>query len=266
LSEQSNNDINEISGINAANFGVTQSQESGKLNELRQVQGITTNTGVFDNFDLSMKLLGELLVGAIRSTEVYTEQEMENIVEEFDIYEDSVMAEANEMLNKANPIPSLQEALQMAEAEDPESQQKIILQYQQLLQQRQTMAMDIAKKLVMEEIHNIYKGRYGVAIAMSNFSPTAKNANMQMMFEISRLAPGSISPEEMIEMSDLPNKQPILKKMQARAKAAQEAAINAQRTEIEGKLLLQKLKNQGDVEVENTKSRNNIIEDKTTSK
>lgn len=259
LAEQSNQDINDISGVNAANLGVTTAQESGKANELRQIQGITTNTGIYDNFDKSMKLLGELIVGIIRSTELYTTQEIELIVEEFDIFSDKVMSEATKELNKKQPIPTLQELFVQAEAETQESQAIIQKQYEEVLKQRQIIIMQIAKQLTMGEIHNLYKGRYSIAIAQSNFSPTAKNANMNLLFEISALMPGIIPPEYLIKQTDLPDKDIILREIKRRQEAAQQAAINEQRTEVEGRILVQRAKNEGKINEANIKGRNDVV-------
>jgi phosphopantothenate synthetase len=119
--------------------------------------------------------------------------------------------------------------------------------------------MDIAKKLVMSNLHNLYKGRYGIAIAMSNFSPTAKSANMNMLFELSRVIPGIIPPAYLIKQSDLPDKEQILKEIDARAKAAQQAELNKVRQEIEGKILLQEAKNAGTIANTNTQSKNDFV-------
>jgi len=206
-----------------------------------------------------MKLLGELIVGIIRSTELYTQQEIEVIVEDFDIFEERIMNQANQLLNQQSPIPSLEEVFLQAEAEDRESQQIIAEQYQKVLEQRQKIAMDIAKQLVMGEIHNLYKGRYQVATAMSNFSPTAKNANMSLLFDISRIMPGIIPPDYLIKQTDLPDKQVIINEIKARQEAARQAQLNAQRTEIEGKVLIQRAKNEGDMSKEQAKGRNEFI-------
>jgi hypothetical protein len=259
LAEQSNADINDISGVNAANLGATQAQESGKLNELRQIQGITTNTGVFDNLDYSMKLLGELIVGVIRSTELYTVQEIEAIVEDFDMFDDKTMAEATQILDQQQPIPSLDEVMRQADATDPESQQIIMQEYQKVMEQRQQVSMQIAKQIVMSNLHNLYKGRYGISIAMSNFSPTAKSANMNMLFEMSRILPGIIPADYLIKQSDLPDKEIILKEIQRRAQAAQQAEQAKIRAEIEGKVLIQRAKNEGSIAQENVKGKNNFI-------
>lgn len=280
MAEQSNKDIMDISGITAANLGQTVASESGKAQELRQIQGITVNTSVFDQLDYSMKILGEMIVGIIRSTQLYTMEEIELIVEDFDIFEDRIMAEANQsasqiilvqMINMglASPtttvIPSLQEIFIAAEAETPESQAILQEQYNGLMQQLNAIAQKIAKQLVLQDIHNLHKGQYGISIAMSNWSPTVKNANMSTALAINQAAPGIIPADYLLKMSDLPDKEPIMKQIQANREAAQKAAIAQEQLKIQGQMMLQKAKNEGKVAEVNAKANAEIATDNVTS-
>ena len=265
LAEHSNKDLNDISGVNAANLGVTTSQESGKLNELRQIQGITTNTGVYDNFDYSMKLLGELIIEVITSIELYSNEEVALVVEEFDIFEPNVMAEAHQILEQqyiqqnGRPFPSLQELLIRAEANDPVSQQAITQQYQEMMQQREEVAKQIAKQIVMSELHNLYKGRYGIAVAQSNFSPTVKNANMNMLLQLSAMMPNVIPPEYIIKQTDLPDKEVILNSIQQRQRQAQETAVAVERAKVEGQIAVERAKTDGKLAEQSAKTKSDVI-------
>jgi hypothetical protein len=269
LSNQSDTDINAISGVNVSNLGGTIANESGTLNAQRQIQGITTNTGVFDNFDYSMKILGNIITGIIRSTELYTLSEVEEIVEDYDMFDNHTMAKAEKESSEAiarkmnlEVFPSLRDFIKSAEATDSsQSQEEIEQDYQVLLQQKQQYTLFLAKQIVMNELGNLYKGRYGITIALSNYSPTVKDSNLQTMLEISRIAPGYIGPEELIQESNLHNKDQIIRKAQQRQQAAQEAQSNAIKAELQGKMMLQKMKNEGEIEQERVKGRNKLVTD-----
>lgn len=263
LAEYSNKDINDISGVNAANLGFTSTgQESGKLNELRQIQGLTSNTGIFDNFDYSMKLLGELITEIISSTQLYTDKEIELIIEDFDIFEPRIMAQAEQIVNQQMPIPPLEKLLLHSEADTPESRMIIQEQYQLMLQQRQQFVMLTAKQIVMSELHNLYKGRYGVAVTQSNFSPTVKNANMNLLFQLSSMMPGVIPPEYVIQQTDLPDKELIVQKIAERNKAIMDAQVNSKRAEVQGKIMVERAKSEGNMQENNNESRNDVITSK----
>jgi hypothetical protein len=266
LAEQANADISNISGVNPANFGATQAMESGKLNELRQIQGITTNSNIFDNFDKTMKYLGQLLVDIIRSTSLYTQEEMETIVEDEDFFDKKTMAQAHQILNKSNPIPTLEELIIQADAQDnPEAQQQIAQQYQQVVAQREQVAMDIAKKIVMNNIKNVYQGRYSVVMSQTNNSPTVRNANLQTMFEISRISPGAIPITEIIDMTDLPNREKIVQNIQQTQEAQRQSALAVERQKLQNDIIIQKLKNEGDINEVRAKTQGNMIKDRAST-
>jgi len=56
-------------------------------------------------------------------------------------------------------------------------------------------------------------GRYGIKIASSSSSPTARYAKFMSIMEIARMYPDQIGPEVLIENSDIPNKEEILQKV-----------------------------------------------------
>ncbi len=105
LLEQAHRDIEDISGINKSSKGITQSQESGKLNQLRTAEALTINNTSFDNLDYTMKLLGNFLHELIRSTNVYSKEEIENILDDEDLVDIKSMEKASKKVAKKLPPP-----------------------------------------------------------------------------------------------------------------------------------------------------------------
>lgn len=67
LSELLANEINQISGINEELLGSAEDDKAGILSMLRQGAGLTTLQKMFDNLDLSQKVLGELTMEMVQA-------------------------------------------------------------------------------------------------------------------------------------------------------------------------------------------------------
>jgi beta-phosphoglucomutase-like phosphatase (HAD superfamily) len=80
LSESLANEINNISGVNEELLGSANDDKAGILSQLRQGAGLTTLQILFDQLDLSQKLLGELNIEAIQNN--YTPGKVQRIIEE----------------------------------------------------------------------------------------------------------------------------------------------------------------------------------------
>lgn len=71
LSEMLGNEINQISGVNEELLGSAEDDKSGVLSMLRQGAGLVTLQKLFDQLDMSQKLLGELTVDIIQNNFTY---------------------------------------------------------------------------------------------------------------------------------------------------------------------------------------------------
>lgn len=234
-SQEASTDMDMISGINPANQGVFQSQESGKLNELRQRQGMVISEIVFDNFDYSMQIFSNALIELIRSSDVYSKEEIELIVEDADLVDADLMAQAAKTVP---PLPSLDELLnkmptlanpQMMDDNDKVLLKDTVIKYQKAQAQYQTELETIAKQLVMKEISNLNKGRYTVVVSDSPNSPTQRMANFSDLLQLAQMYPMVIPPSVVIEASDVSNKEEIVNQIkQQQEMQAQMAQQQAQ--------------------------------------
>jgi len=80
----SGDDMKEISGANPDLMGqaIRNENESGRAIELRQQQGMKVVEVMFDNFSRTQKLITLGLVDMVRHTDVYSDEEIRNIVSE----------------------------------------------------------------------------------------------------------------------------------------------------------------------------------------
>ena len=83
LSELGENDIKEVSGVNADLQGhLSERQESGRAMMLRHKQGMLVSEILFDNFRYSMQIFGQTMLEFIRKTNLYSEQEIRQVLDD----------------------------------------------------------------------------------------------------------------------------------------------------------------------------------------
>lgn len=81
LAQIADNDMKGISGVNADLLGSDKSEaNSGVAMEMRRRQGLINLEPVFDNYDFSTRVFGDTLLDVIRKTDIYTTDEIINIV------------------------------------------------------------------------------------------------------------------------------------------------------------------------------------------
>jgi len=207
LAEQSNIDIEMISGINKSSKGISETQESGKLNQLRQVQGLTINNTAFDNLDYTFRLLGIFLTEIIRSTNVYSKSEIEAILDDVDIIDVKAMQKASNKVAKTFELPDINMIISRT---DPALVRDSLIAYGKLKQEFDERVKEEAKKFVMKRIKNIFKGRYGVKVSQSNFSEAIKNKRIDEILLLEQMRPGVLPMEVIVEALDVQQKEEII--------------------------------------------------------
>lgn len=86
LAQLSDGDIKSISGINSDLLGVDDTTAtSGIAMEMRRRQGLINVEPVFDNFDFTMRVLGDTMLDILRNTDTYSVEEIAYIVGEKNI-------------------------------------------------------------------------------------------------------------------------------------------------------------------------------------
>jgi len=183
LSEIMAREIQEISGVNEELLGSATDDKAGILSMLRQGAGLTTLQTLFDQLDMSQKLLGSIMLEAIQAN--YTVGKVKRIIEEepspqfynkaFGTYDAVVTAGFNTATQKAQefgdllrlrelgiPIPdetiiesaTLQNKTKLIEQMQKEAQAKQQQQQQmeQIQQQLQMAQAELAKAKVQSDL------------------------------------------------------------------------------------------------------------------
>ena len=173
LGEQAAVDIEKISGINDDLTGGRDKNESGKARMVRQEAGLTVSEVIFDHFDRTQEALGVCMWEMIRTSDIYSPEEIESVVTE------------NSLRHFMVPDPMTGEPT-----------------------------------VDMSPMQNWTTGRYGVSVKRGANSPTVRMAMAEQLLEM-MTAGVPIPPRELIEASDLPNKEAIMQAMDEAAQAQQ---------------------------------------------
>jgi hypothetical protein len=83
LSDKAGDDIRDISGINTSLVeSANEAKESGRAKALRQEAGMTISVPIFDNMARTDEIMGRFLWDYIRTSSVYSDQEIVSVVQE----------------------------------------------------------------------------------------------------------------------------------------------------------------------------------------
>lgn len=203
-------------------------KESGKAKEIEERQGLKVQGVPFRNWKWTLTIIFRVLIGLIRNTDVFSEDEIRALVEEGDLIDEEMLATARQLVvqqfeeagiqlpgppQEPNPV-----ILQNAE---PVVQQTIIAafqdelaifnQVQKLIDQQ---AIPIAQGIMMDEIRSMQRGRYGIKIDTSPQSATMRFMQEEKIFRLnSALLEGGqagVAREQLVEAVDIKNQEDII--------------------------------------------------------
>ena len=218
-------DIMDIAGVSAANQArPTKSGESGILRQQTYREGLTVNEIVFERFSHSLRLFGDVWFEMLRRNDIYTEDEIRQVLDLPNVVDDELRQQAYKRLEqeaagrgmqmpKFAPPPQ-QPNPEMLKRMDPRMQVQAMAQFEEQMnrynsetQARAALEDAVeatAEQMILESIRNWAVGKYGVTVSESPAAPTAR---MQAFYEISEIAktfPQMVSPKTFIEASSLP--------------------------------------------------------------
>jgi hypothetical protein len=238
-----------VSGINEATLGMgTGGNESGKAIGLKQRQNQLSSETAFDKFYYTLELLGEYMLLVIRKKDVYTKEEIKNLVIESSLIDEAMMAKAQLKLEsqvggglpEPQPLaPISPEFFQQMKPEDKPG-------FMQTVQQGQDGAMEyqkayptlklnydevvkrLASDMLLESLKDDSIAIYGVKVTTSPTAPTEQLMRYMQMDSMNERYPGIIPPDIMIDATDLPNKEEI----KAKYKQTQQLQQQQQHTAV----------------------------------
>ena len=163
---------------------------------LKQQAAARDQAIIHENWNYTQSIGGNLLIEIIRYNEIYSEDEIREIVDEDDLIDKKYMEKARQIATQLleeqgvrvpdrSPPPNIENMQNVA----PEIQQATIDQYeedvalmQQIAQQIDQIARPIAEQMLIDDIRNLKKGKYNTKVALSPQAQTARIAR-QMELE-----------------------------------------------------------------------------------
>lgn len=196
---------------------------------------------IHSNWNYTQAIAGNLLVEIMRCNEIYSEDEIREIVDKDELIDKAYLENARNMVRQlleteGVAIPDEAPTIQIENIQNlaPEIQQATIDQYQedvammqQLRAQIDQVAMPIAEQMLIDDIRNMKRGKYSTKVSLSPASETARIARQFELIETNKMLVESqqlpIGRKFMLEATSLSNKEEIIaegeQKMQAMAQA-----------------------------------------------
>lgn len=223
-----------VTGINDPNKGQQQREMSGYLYDLQQTQGLKVNEPKFRKLRRAKRLLGELIVELIVKGDIYDDEQILAILEP-ELFKNPKLLE--EVAESMEPPPVEPEAppfeeFQIVQQREPEKAAIIMGAYENALK-RFKAEMDrwiaqrdeLAKKRVIEDIHNMAYSDYGVEVGDSPTAITRRQLNRVELEGFDKAHPGLVDPAILAEAMDLPVKDKIIESIKQREKMQMQLAM-----------------------------------------
>ncbi len=202
--------------------------ESGRAIVLKQQAAAVSSAPMFGLYDYSTSIAGNLLIEIIRRNDIYSRDEIREIIDTEDLIDPVLMNQARQLVvqqfeQAGLPIPQVADAPDAAVlASVPrELQDKAIRDFQesvaldrQLVQMIDAQARPIAISLLLDQLDDWKKGTYNTKVSLSRFAVTYRLAKQAEVFELSRaFAEGGQMPlprQTLVEASDIADKEKVL--------------------------------------------------------
>lgn len=200
---------------------------SGRAKLLDIQKSQQSASSVFLNFNYTLAIFGDTLIDIIRKNDIFSEDEIREIVDVEDLIDTEFMAQAIQIVEQQlaqlgvqlpeAPTPINPDLVQLAE---PAVQQTMINAFQQetqLFEQAQAqirqIAIPIAQGMLIDSISTMKKGKYSTKVTTSPMAETMRQIKAIEVFELQRLLLESNDPgldgDDLIEATDAPNKEQL---------------------------------------------------------
>jgi hypothetical protein len=229
----SKQDMSEIANVNRESLARNTQGQSGVAIDLKQTADQTGNEIVFNNLSYSSVIFGNLIMQVLRCGGFYSFEEIESLIDEEDLFSGPVLTEAVKRTGQPpqQPPPPNQQAMQLAAERFGDKGkmlntavsiefEKAMAKFQQADAQYKEQLKENGKQVIMDAVNDVKVGRYGLKVIESPVSPTLRAQNFEQMVALDRMRPGQMPFDEIVEASDIPNKERIIEKMRSAAPPA----------------------------------------------
>jgi hypothetical protein len=205
--------------------GMEGKDQSGIAIQLRQNEGFKMSKPIFNRYRLTRQIAYEGLIELIRYGDVYSQDEILEIIDEEDLMDKRMVAKAVKQLGQPPQQPQPPDPAQMAALQEIDAKRgtkgalavtiefkRAMDRYQQQMGQYQEQLKQMVMGMVTGEIKSLANGRYGTKVSQSPNSPTMRLAYFQMLLSMRQA--GMAVPDDMImESSDHPQAEKIADRM-----------------------------------------------------
>lgn len=241
VTEKGSRFITEISQVHLEDPTQNKDQ-SGRAVLARQNWSLQNASNLSGNWNYTLELLGEILVGLIRHTRCYSEAEVMALIDEHELIDEDLLNQArNHVITilqqkgfPAVPQPE-QPDLMVLQGASPAYQKAVLYNYKKqaenftaYMQSVDQRAMPIARAMLLDEISSVKYGKYGIKAELSPQAETNRIQRMVELFELNKALietgqPG-IGRDMLIDATNISNKEAVKKSMPVMPQQAVAAA------------------------------------------
>lgn len=202
-------------------------EESGRAVLARQSWSLQNVSNLSSNWDYTLELLGEILIGVIRNTRCYSEEEMLALIDEAELIDEGLLNESRNLVmqilqQRGFPVvrPPEKPDLMVLQGETPAYQKSVLYNYKKqsenfmaYMQEIDKLAMPMARAKLIDEISSVKYGKYGIKAELSPHAETNRLMRMVELFELNRTLIESGQPgvgrNELIDATNIHNKEAV---------------------------------------------------------
>ncbi len=227
VTEKGSRFIGDISQVQLKTPEDQSQNESGRSVIAKQNWSLQNTSNLGSNWDYTQELLGDIVLGLVRFTEVYGEAEIMALVDEKDLIDPELLDKARQQVIEtlaAKGIPAVtmpeKPDLMVLEGEPPAYQKAVLFNYKQqvatfnqYMEEITKRAIPVAKAMIIDEISSMKYGKYGVKVELAPHAESNRMRQMVEVFELNRALVESnqlpVSRNQLIDATDVPNKEAI---------------------------------------------------------
>lgn len=197
---------------------------------------------LMNNWFYTLAIFGDLIVDIIRKNDIFSEDEIREIVDKEDLFDENLLDQAkgiiiNQIQQQGGRIPQQPQPpnpIRMSQA-PPEQQAQMLdlfkeemAMFEQFVAQVEQAAITIAEEILIALIHNMKSGKYNTKVTTSPMSETMRAIKALEVFELQKLLIESgdvgLDGDDLIDVTDVPQKDKLKlgrqKKLESVARSA----------------------------------------------
>lgn len=220
--------LQEIMNVHPEMMGMNSNAESGIAIAQKRQAGMTGNEFLYDNLSLAKKLLGRQIVAKIQK--VYDTDRILRILSSRSLREKIEVGGVPIVPDGGQTFSAPSQAQQGVPPGGPQGQQGVPPGGPQAEQPEGRIGYEVEE--LREMLDNVDLTKYDVVVGESAMNPTTRQSNFFIWMDAASKGM-SIPPSTLVRMSDLPDKERVIKEIEAMQQKEADAERAKQQTEIQ---------------------------------